>query len=111
MSLNPSSMIVEATYHGDQRAKLPVIGSSGTTPVTTNATIRAGVDWPLLPARELFLSNDSTGDITFTVTCTGGTIAMLLHMGETFNERLPPFTSVAITTTGNFRWYCRGNLT
>jgi hypothetical protein len=111
MPINPSIMAVEAKYHGDQREKLPVIGSSGVTPVIVNATIQAGVEWPNLPARELFLTNDSAGDIQIVITCSGGTLSWVLHTGETFNERVPPFTSVAITTTGAYRWYVRGNLT
>ena len=111
MGLNPSLMTQEPVYHGDNREKLPVIGSSGVTPVSGNLTISEGTSWPALPARELFLSNDSSGDITITVTCTGGTLSWILHTGETFNERMPPFTSVVVTASGNWRWYVRGNLT
>lgn len=111
MAINPTQLNLEPAYHGDAREKLPVIGSSGTTPVSGNLILVQGTAWPNLAARELFLSNDSAGDITVTINCSGGTLAWVLHTGETFNERMPPFTSIIVTATGAWRWYVRGNLT
>ena len=104
-------MTLEPTYHGDNRDRLPVIGSSGSTPINGNYSPTMGTDWPNIPARELFLSNDSAGDITIDVVCNGGDLSWILHTGETFNERLPAFTSVVVSASGNWRFYVRGNLT
>lgn len=112
--LNPVLIALEPEYHGNNRDKLPVIGSSGITPVSGNYNIKAGVDWPAIAARELFLSNDTSNDITIDIVCSGGDLSWILHDGETFNERIPPFTSVVVAAqaTGlGWRWYVRGNLT
>ena len=108
--LNPSAL-TESAEHGDQRPKLPVIGSSGTTPISGNYSPTIGIDWPNLLGREFFLSNDSSGDITITINSIAGILGWVLHAGETFDERTPPFTSVDVTAAGLWRYYVRGNLT
>ena len=100
--------LLEPTYHGDNRAKVPVIGSSGINFLTTNYNIQWMVDFPV-PARELFISNDSNSSITFVVTCDGGTLSYLMQAGEIFDERLPIFTQVAVSASGNWRFKVRGN--
>lgn len=111
MSLDPTQIILEPNYHGDQRDRLPVIGSSGITPINGNKTLNAGADWPAIPARELFLTNDDAGDISIIINGPGGSLGWVLHGGETFNERVPPFTSIIVSSPGLWRWYVRGNLT
>ena len=96
--------------NGNERPKLPVIGSSGTTQQNGNYSITQGVDFAIA-GRELFISNDSTSqNITFTVTCDGGTLSFFLSPGDTFNERLPMFTLVNVTASDVWRWYVRGNV-
>lgn len=49
--------------NGNERAKLPVIGSSGTIQQNGNYTITQGVDFAVA-GRELYISNDSQSNIT-----------------------------------------------
>lgn len=102
-------MIKEGEFHGDQRPKLPVIGSSGTSAVSGNASIIMGTDFPI-PAREIFISNDNDDDMTITVTCDGGQLGFILYAGDTIEERLPFFTRIDVIASGLWRWYVRGNL-
>jgi len=95
--------------NGNERAKLPVVGSSGTTQQNGNYTITQGVDFAI-PGRELYISNDSQNNITIQVnTIEGGAISFVLLPIEIIDERLPLFSSVIVTATGNWRWYIRGN--
>jgi len=95
--------------NGNQRAKLPVVGSSGTTQVDGNYIITQGVDFAL-PGREIFISNDSTANLTIVVNIIeGGTISFVLLPAETIDERLPLFDTVTVTATGHWRYYIRGN--
>jgi hypothetical protein len=100
----------EPTYHGDQRTKLPVIGTSGLNFLTTNYTMQWNVDFPIAP-RELFISNDGNSSLTFTVNCDGGALSWLLQAGEVFDERLPIFYSVAVSASDKWRYKVRGNIT
>lgn len=94
--------------NGNQRARLPVIGSSGTTQQSGNYTITQGVDFAV-PGRELFISNDSQSNITVLVNLIeGGTMSFVLLPIETIDERLPLFSSVVVTASGSWRWYVRG---
>ena len=106
MAINKALVRVGGAYEGIQRSHLPVCASSGTSPANGNATIP--FDFLM---RELFLSNDSSSDMTLTVNCTAGTLGWLLRSGETFNERLPEFASITVTSSGDWRWYVRGNIT
>jgi len=63
-----------------------------------------------VPARELFISNDGNSSLTFVVNGDGGALSWLLQAGEVFDERLPVFTSVAVSASGNWRWKIRGNI-
>lgn len=94
--------------NGNERSKLPVIGSDNGTPVSGNNVISVGVDI-LFAGREFFITNDSNANLTFIVTCDGGTIGFLIQPGEQFDERLPLFTSISVTASGNWRWRVRGN--
>lgn len=94
--------------NGNERAKLPVISSSGLIQQNGNYTITQGVDFSI-PARELFLSNDSSANITIQVICQDGELDFLLLPGETINERLPIFNKVIVTSSGLWRFYIRGN--
>jgi hypothetical protein len=99
--------------NGNERAKLPVIGSSGapsyTLPQSGNYTITQGVDFAV-SGRELFIQNDGNANITVVVnTIEGGSLGFLIEPGEQFDERLPLFSSVIVTSSGNWRWRVRGN--
>lgn len=95
--------------NGNERAKLPVIGSSGLTQQNGNYTITQGIDFAV-PGRELYLSNDSQSNISVTVNCIeGGTISFLLLPIETIDERLPLFSSIIVVASGLWRFYIRGN--
>lgn len=95
--------------NGNERPKLPVIGSSGTTQQSGNHTIAQGVDFAV-PGRELYLSNDGQANITITVNCIeGGTISFVLLPIEIIDERLPLFNSIIVQASGLWRWYIRGN--
>ena len=99
--------------NGNERAKLPVIGASGasssyTLPQSGNYTITQGVDFSGV-GRELFIQNDGNANITVVVNCLEGTIGFLMQPGEQFDERLPLFSSVVVTSAGNWRWRIRGN--
>lgn len=95
--------------NGNERAKLPVIGSDNGVPVLTNYTIQVGVDIPF-SGRELFLVNNSGSNITFTVTTVDSQqISFLIYANEQFDERLPLFNSVSVVSTGSWRWRVRGN--
>ena len=54
MPLNASTIPTEPAYHGDQRSRLPVIGSDNGTPVNGNATLSEATSWAALPGRELW---------------------------------------------------------
>ena len=95
--------------NGNERAKLPVIGSSYTGPQSGNYTITQGVDFRG-SGRELFIQNDGNVNITVVVNCLEGTIGFLIQAGEQLDERLPLFSSVVVTSTGNWRWRVRGNV-
>lgn len=95
--------------NGNERAKLPVIGSSGATQQNGNYSITQGVDFAL-PGRELYISNDSQSNITINVNLIeGGVLSFVLLPIETIDERLMLFSRVDVTATGNWRWYVRGN--
>lgn len=95
--------------NGYERAKLPVIGSSGTTQQSGNYTITQGVDF-LMPGRELYISNDNQSNMQITVNLIeNGIIEFLLLPIETIDERLPLFSSVIVQASGAWRWYIRGN--
>jgi len=94
--------------NGNERAKLPVIGSNYTTPQSGNYTITMGVDFAVL-GRELFIQNDSNANITFVVNCKEGPFGFLIQPGEQFDERLLLFSSVIVTSSGSWRWRVRGN--
>lgn len=94
--------------NGNERAKLPVIGSSFTGPQSGNYTITLGVDFSV-PARELFIQNDNNANMTVVVNCIDGSLGFQIQPGEQFDERLPMFKSVLVTATGNWRWRIRGN--
>lgn len=95
--------------NGNQRAKLPVIGSSGTTQQNGNYTITQGVDFAF-PGRELYISNDSQSNLSIQVNCIeGGSISFVLLPIETIDERLPLFSSVVVSASGLWRFYIRGN--
>lgn len=94
--------------NGNERAKLPVIGSSFTGPQSGNYTITQGVDFNGV-GRELFIQNDGNSDITFLVNCLEGQLGFDMQAGEQFDERLPVFSSVVVTAPGNWRWRVRGN--
>lgn len=108
--LDTSKIPIQARENGDQRAKLPVIGSSGDTAVNGNYSIVKGVDIPIF-GKELFIANDSTDVMTITITMPGGSLSFILNAGDTIDERFPPFSRVDVVATGNWRWYVRGNLT
>lgn len=94
--------------NGNERAKLPVIGSSFTGPQSGNYTITQGTDFQGR-GRELFIQNDDSNNITFTVNCDGGILGFQIQPGEQFDERLPLFLSVIVLSSGNWRWRIRGN--
>ncbi len=94
--------------NGNERAKLPVIGSSFTGPQSGNYTITLGTDFKGA-GRELFIQNDDSNNITFTIVCDGGTLGFQIQPGEQFDERLPLFSSVIVVSLGNWRWRVRGN--
>lgn len=88
---------------GNTLTKSPVYDSSGQTQNSGNATLT--MDFPM---RELFLSNDGNGNLTIQVIGNASlNLNFLLLPGETFNERLPLFTSLIITTSGAWRYYVR----
>ena len=95
--------------NGNERAKLPVIGSDNGTPVSGNYTITIGIDIPV-SGRELFLVNNSGANMTIVINCDGGSIGFLLYPNEQFDERLPLFSSVVVTALGSWRWRVRGNV-
>lgn len=95
--------------NGNERPKIPVIGSSGLTQQNGNYTITQGVDFAV-PGREIYISNDSQNNITITVNCIeGGAISFLLLPIEIIDERLPLFSSIVVQSSGLWRWYIRGN--
>lgn len=94
--------------NGNERAKLPVIGSSFTGPQSGNYTITRDVDFKGA-GRELFIQNDDSNNITFMVNCDGGVLGFQIQPGEQFDERLPIFRSVSVLSSGNWRWRIRGN--
>lgn len=94
--------------NGNERAKLPVIGSSFTGPQSGNYVVTQGVDFKGV-GREFFLQNDDNFNLTFTVVCDGGVLGFQIQPGEQFDERLPIFSSVIVLATGNWRWRVRGN--
>lgn len=96
--------------NGNERVKLPVVGSDNGTQVSGNYTIGSAIGDLPTQGRELWISNDSNSNITFIVTCTEGTLGFLIQPGETFDERLPLFNYVAVTASGNWRWRVRGNV-
>ena len=107
-----STIPTEPAYHGDQRSRLPVIGSDNGTPVNGNATLSEATSWAALPGRELWLSNDSNSTLTITFTFIDNTtLAFQINAGEDFDERMVPFTSIAVSASGYWRWRVRGNLT
>lgn len=95
--------------NGNERAKLPIVGSSYTGPQSGNYTVTSGTDF-VGKGREFFLQNDDSNNITFTVICDGGTLGFQIQPGEQFDERLPIFTSVVVNAGGNWRWRVRGNV-
>lgn len=95
--------------NGNERAKLPVIGSSFTGPQSGNYTVTKGVDFNGV-GREFFLQNDDSNNINFTVNCDGGILGFQIQPGEQFDERLPIFSSVVVNAGGNWRWRVRGNV-
>ena len=94
--------------NGNERAKLPVIGSSYTGPQSGNYTITGGTDFQGA-GRELFIQNDGSADILVVVNCLEGILGFDIQAGEQFDERLPLFSSVVVTASGNWRWRIRGN--
>lgn len=106
MSIDKTKVRIGGEYEGIQRVKLPVCASSGVTPANGNQTIT--MDFLM---RELFLSNDTADDLTLIVNCIAGTLGFLLKGGDTIDERLPEFSSITVTSSGNWRWYVRGNIT
>lgn len=95
--------------NGNERPKLPVIGSSYTGPQSGNYSITQGVDFKGV-GRELFIQNDGNSNITFTVVCDGGILGFQMQPGEQFDERLPLFSIVIVLSSGNWRWRIRGNV-
>lgn len=104
--ITPTLLLPE--YNGNERAKLPVIGSDNGTPVNGNYTIQVGIDIPFA-GKELYIVNNSGGTLTFTVICDGGQLGFIIYNGEQFDERLPLFTSITVTAPGIWRWRVRGN--
>jgi len=88
---------------GNTLPKVPVYASSGTTQANGNATVTMD-----FPTRELFITNDGTGNMTFVITGSAGlNMGFMLQPGEIFNERLPLFTTLTVTAPGLWRWYVR----
>lgn len=98
-----------SSENGNERAKIPVIGSSFTGPQNGNYTVTQGVDFNGV-GREFFLQNDDSNNITFTVLCDGGILGFQIQPGEQFDERLPLFSKVSVLSSGNWRWRVRGNV-
>ena len=94
--------------NGNERAKLPVIGSNVTASQSGNYTLTLGTDFPFL-GRELWISNDTNTTMSFVVNGDGGALNFTIQAGEDFDERLPLFTTVVVTATGQWRWRVRGN--
>jgi len=90
--------------HDNKRTKVPVYDGSGSTQESGNQTLT--MDFPM---RELFISNDSNSNITFTVTGNASlNMSFLLLPGEVFDERLPLFNQVVVTASGVWRYRVRG---
>jgi len=100
MGINTSTMRRGAAYEGIQRDVLPVSdGDAG----TGNESITISI-----PARELFLSNDSTTDnLTFRVIGDNVDFTYTLLPGETIDERFLEFNNLVISAVGAWRWYVR----
>lgn len=95
--------------NGNERAKVPVMGSTLTSSQSGNYTLTQGVDFPVL-GRELWISNDNNNNMTFVVNGDGGALNFMIQPGEMFDERLPLFSNVVVTATGGWRWRVRGNI-
>jgi len=104
-SVNPNQAPDTVQYiEGNKRTRVPVYDSSSTTQQNGNQTLV--MDFPM---RELFVSNDSTGNMTIVVTGNASlNLGFMLLPSETINERLPLFTQVVVNASGLWRYYVRG---
>ncbi len=92
-----------AQNHGNQRSSLPVYDSK----TDGNGNFTWTMDHLM---RECFFSNDSTLNQSCTLQFLGPynlNLNFKLYAGETFNERLPDFSSIVITATDLWRAYVR----
>ena len=95
-TLDGSSGIHISPATGIQRVKLPTFASySGT------GNNSQDMDHPM---REISFSNDSTANITLTLTTTLGTIPLVVMAGEVFDDRFSEFNNVQVSTTGANAW-------
>ena len=101
MSIDLNAMKRHGSYHGDQRAKLPVYTSGSGT---GNAVLTMDHEM-----RELYITNDSVEDtMTFIVSGAASlSLTFVLRPYETFNERLPEFDAITIISASSWRWYTR----
>jgi len=93
-------MITQGAYHGDQRASLPVLdmGSESGNETLTFSTM----------ARELFIVNDDTADLSFVLTDQDGkTYSFTLKSCESLDDRFVPFAKVVVTSSGAWRWIAK----
>ena len=89
--------------HGNQRSSLPVYDSI----TNGNGNYTWNMDHLM---RECFFLNDSTTAQSATLNFTGPfnlNLTFLIYAGETFNERLPEFDTINITTSALWRAYVR----
>lgn len=104
MSIDFSKMGKSHADQGIQRSKLPVDDCGS---YTGNQTL-----YMTYAMRELLISNDSTtANLSFTVTGPSSySITFTLLPNEVFDERLAPYTSVAVTATGSWRYIVRSGV-
>lgn len=104
MSIDFTTMNKAHMDQGPQRPRLPVDDAGS---YSGNQTL-----YMSYPMRELVLVNDSaTVNLTAVVTGPASySINILLLPGDIWDERMSPFTQVAVTTTGAWRYVVRSGL-
>lgn len=104
MAIDFNLMAKSHHEQGIQRPRLPVDDCGG---YTGSQTL-----YMSYPMREIVLANDSSSaNLTFTITGPSSySITFTLLPGDVFDERLAPFTQVAVTATGDWRYVVRSGV-
>ncbi len=75
----------------------------------TNSTGNATVTPPMNCHEFMIANDDAAATLTATVTLanSGGTLVFSIIHSQFVDERIPEYTSIAITSTGAWRAFCR----